>query len=342
MKPVSVSICIPVYNGGTYLLDCLESALAQHFQDYEIIVVDDGSTDGSYELLEQYSLKYAKLKLYRNEVNRGLVGNWNRCLELASGTWIKYLFQDDLLDPDCLQKMVDAGGQGNALIVSGRNFRIEDHVPPALKHYFEHEVLSLERILPGTGLTFLPPESVSRLAVKYTCLNFIGEPTTVMFRKSLSSELGLFDKALAQICDLEYWLRIGSRYGLAVISKSLTTFRVHTASATFNTINSRKFSASCADPAIVSGKLLYDPLFSGFREALRLPDRLRLKEYHYLKLYESILFHQSFPDQVTAQWEVIKTFPKFEKVRKGRVRTKLFFRIIQKRRQQTSKGGSTL
>ena len=99
-----VSICIPVYNGSAYLDTCIESAIKQTYSDFEIIIVDDQSTDNSLSVIKKWQEKYDKIRLYINEKNQGLTGNWNTCMNHASGEWIKFLFQDDYLKEDCLEK----------------------------------------------------------------------------------------------------------------------------------------------------------------------------------------------------------------------------------------------
>ena len=76
-----VSILLPVYNGAKFLEAAVASALAQTFADFEIIVVDDCSTDGSLDLIEQLAEQDRRIKFLRNERNLGLFANYNRCLE---------------------------------------------------------------------------------------------------------------------------------------------------------------------------------------------------------------------------------------------------------------------
>src|ERR1700709_90296 len=93
-----LSVCIPVYNGERYLDECLRSVRDQTHADFEVVIVDDCSTDGTRDVVGHHAAQDERIRLSVNAHNRGLVGNWNRCLELASGEWIKFLFQDDVLD----------------------------------------------------------------------------------------------------------------------------------------------------------------------------------------------------------------------------------------------------
>src|SRR5947209_3678095 len=115
-----VSICVPLYNGAAHLAECLESVLGQTFADVEIVLVDDGSTDDTVTITESFAHRDSRVRLYRNPKNLGLVANWCRCVELANGKWIKFLFQDDFLEATCLERMLDARKPGVALVVCQR------------------------------------------------------------------------------------------------------------------------------------------------------------------------------------------------------------------------------
>src|SRR5438270_12301052 len=104
-KPIPpVSVCIPTYNGEAFVRQCIESVLAQSFPDFELIVVDDGSTDGTWDIVRDYEARDCRFRVSRNEVNKGLVGNWNHCVDVATGRWLKFVFQDDELAPECLAR----------------------------------------------------------------------------------------------------------------------------------------------------------------------------------------------------------------------------------------------
>lgn len=113
---VNVSICIPTYNRREYLGEALDSCLKQTYKDYEILVVDDGSTDGTKEMLSD--LKYDRLRCY-DEPHRGQAGARNRLIELAKGKYITFLDSDDVLVPDVLDRLVLALDNRDDLISYG-------------------------------------------------------------------------------------------------------------------------------------------------------------------------------------------------------------------------------
>ena len=99
-----VSILIPVYNRVDLIRETVDSALAQTFQDFEVVIADNCSTDGTWEILQEYAEKDEKIRLVRNSSNIGPVRNWKRCIDSASGEYGKILWSDDLITPDFLEK----------------------------------------------------------------------------------------------------------------------------------------------------------------------------------------------------------------------------------------------
>jgi glycosyltransferase involved in cell wall biosynthesis len=101
-----ISILIPVFNREQYIAECIESALAQTYPHFEIIVVDNASTDRTAKICQDFANKHNSIRFFENENNIGPVRNWQRCAQEAKGDFVKILFSDDLLLTDCLQDMV--------------------------------------------------------------------------------------------------------------------------------------------------------------------------------------------------------------------------------------------
>lgn len=104
MSAVQVSILIPVYNRESLLGPCIQSAIDQTVTGIEIIVVDNASTDATWQVCQQYAKQDARVKVFRNDSNIGPVRNWQRCIKEASGEYGKILFSDDLIAPQFLEK----------------------------------------------------------------------------------------------------------------------------------------------------------------------------------------------------------------------------------------------
>jgi glycosyltransferase involved in cell wall biosynthesis len=281
-----VSICIPTYNGERFLKECIDSCIDQTYPNYEIIVCDDGSSDGTVSMIEKYAATSNKIRLFKNEKNLGLVGNWNNCVEKARGKWIKFVFQDDYISRNCLQDFVAEIDPKTQLIVSKRNFILPGDASGDFKNYYSNVVRTLENTGGNTGNTF-SSELISKIAVRNICMNFIGEPSLTFFKKTIVNELGPFRSDLKQICDLEFMLRIASRHGLKYVPEKLCAFRIHKDSTTSNNVENKFFELRYIEPLLFSYFLLFDPLYAPFRSHLNFFQMKKLKLYFELKVYNA-------------------------------------------------------
>lgn len=103
-----VSICIPVFNTVKYVRQTIESVLAQQYPNIEILVQDNASTDGTWELLESLAAQHPRIQIERNQVNLGMSGNWNTVIKKAQGDYVMLLSADDLLEPNFLSNCLKA------------------------------------------------------------------------------------------------------------------------------------------------------------------------------------------------------------------------------------------
>ena len=117
MNSTRISILIPVYNRKKYIEECIQSALNQTFSDFEIVIVDNASDDGTWETCQEYAARDSRVRIFRNETNIGPVRNWIRCAQEARGECSKILFSDDLLEPDCVERMLQPLKNSNVGLV---------------------------------------------------------------------------------------------------------------------------------------------------------------------------------------------------------------------------------
>ena len=116
----AISVVIPVYNTEPYLADSLSSVLSQSFTDFEAIIVDDGSTDGSASIAREFAERDARVRIVTQE-NKGLSEARNAGIAVAQGEWITFVDSDDLIAPDFLQAMLDAAkSTGADIACSGK------------------------------------------------------------------------------------------------------------------------------------------------------------------------------------------------------------------------------
>lgn len=126
-KPM-ISVIVPVYNTGGYLVRCLDSLLVQTYPNLEIVLVDDASTDQSGQICERYAARDERLKVYRLPENRGPSAARNEGVRKAEGRYISFVDADDHVEPDLLEKLYDALSENEAdiSICGADGIRIKD------------------------------------------------------------------------------------------------------------------------------------------------------------------------------------------------------------------------
>ncbi|WP_431066299.1 glycosyltransferase family 2 protein [Methylotuvimicrobium sp.] len=260
----SVSVCIPVFNGIKYLNEALDSILNQSFAHIEIIAIDDNSSDGSYELLLSYAIHDPRIKVYRNKVKKGLVGNWNECIKYANGVWIKFVFQDDIIHSSCIEKQLKCAESMSSdyrLIFSKRRFFFEDDTPSNMEWYRQKK--SYWDLFLDTR--FITPDMVIKSLIKHPSMNLFGEPTSFLIEKNIFSKYGLFDSNFRQLCDLEFWLRVGTEHGFGFVNEELVLFRVHGNSTSASNLSEKEYESKYLDKLLLHRKWLYDDNYSFMR-----------------------------------------------------------------------------
>ncbi|HRG53175.1 MAG TPA: glycosyltransferase [Bacteroidia bacterium] len=330
MNPV-ISICIPVYNGEAYLTRCLDSALGQTYVNFEVLIVDDQSTDDTAQIVETYSKRDDRIRLYRNEKNLGLVGNWNKCLELSKGEWIKFIFQDDFMEPDCLETFMSFISEDTQLLVSQRSFVLYENATADEKHYYYNLLRTLENTYCVSGQSQASAQVISKTAVENIALNFIGEPSLTMFRKQALIQTGYFNEDLQQICDLEFFLRMASHTGLTYIPKKLCHFRIHESSATSSNLANKQYILSHLEPIIFVWQLLYNKKFEQFRSFLSPSDFFKLNNFLKVRTYEANIYAKQGHEQLFE--ETLHKFPELRIYAKETLFTRLKYLLILLRRK---------
>ena len=263
-----VSVCVPVYNGAAWLRECLESAVSQQVDGLDVVVVDDCSQDESLAIAQEFADRDSRVTVQRNPERLGLVRNWNRCLGLAHGEWIKFLFQDDLLHPECLTRMVGAAGAGVPLIVCDRRLDFQPDCSEGIRRHFA-ELPTLTSLLGGSDT--LSATGVSQILCDYLGLNVFGEPTSFLLHRDEVPTYGPFNEEMVQLCDLEFWARVGSNTGLVHIPEELVTFRIHGSSATAAN-SAHGFRKDVLDMLVLLHEFAFSPAFAGLRDTGRQSD----------------------------------------------------------------------
>ena len=213
-----VSICIPIYNNESYISKTITSVLNQTYQNFEIIISDDASTDSTIEIAKSFN--DSRIKIFNNEINSGLTANWNRSIDLAQGDYIKLVCGDDILYPNCLEKQVN-------VLDNDTNFSI------ALVTSYSHVINSIDKVIFKRKSIFRPGANVSKKVIK-KCIrigtNLIGEPMVGMIRRGSLSEDIKYDGSNPYMIDLDFWFKLLQKGNLYIIDDYLSAFRVSSGS----------------------------------------------------------------------------------------------------------------
>lgn len=255
-----VSIGIPTYNGERYLKESLQAVVDQSYRNLEVLVVDDQSSDGTLEIVKAFQKEDSRIKLHINEQNLGLVANWNKCIQLASGDWFKLHFQDDLMNPSTIEEMVAFAHRTDTnVVLTDRQYFFEDGIKdpfvllPRLSHFFNDD-------------TVIEPTEMTRMLLEQGLeANFMGEPILGLVNRSLLSTYGGYDESLRQIVDFEYWLRIGLNERIAFTPKKLHQFRVHLSSESARNSAKKGIRPSDIDEVHLAYKIMNHANYQAFR-----------------------------------------------------------------------------
>lgn len=214
-----ISVCIPTYNFARFLPDAIESVLHQTWQDYELLIIDNASTDETREVVGRYAGKDRRIRLIINRENIGQINNWNKCLAEARGIYIKYLFADDVLtSPVALARMVGVleADSRVSLVASARRI-----VDAELQERKTCAMYRSDRSVEG-------PKVIARSLWEHK--NLIGEASAVMFRRTQA--VRGFSSDYIALNDLEMWFHLLEQGALHFIAEPLCSIRLHPQQAT--------------------------------------------------------------------------------------------------------------
>jgi GT2 family glycosyltransferase len=225
MEPI-VSILMPTYEPNPHFLrEAIQSVLAQTEARWTLLINDDASSMDVRSMIQEF-LSDPRITFCRNPLRLGIGGNWNACLQEATTPFVQFLFQDDVWNKDYLKTSLERLESDPSLgFVSTTHAYQSDKALPRSYHFVERE----RAMLPSgkqTGKAFLKKWLQQGLYP-----NILGEPSFVMFRKTLINQTGAFDESLKQCLDLDMWVRMLERSDVFIEQTSGGSFRVHLHSA---------------------------------------------------------------------------------------------------------------
>ena len=237
-----VSIITASYNYENYIKETIESVIAQTFQDWEMIIVDDGSTDNSVDVIKSYSEKDSRIKLFKHEngVNRGLAETLQLGIKHASSDWVAFLEYDDTITPEYLTE----------------KFNIIEKYPDVDFIFNDLNMFGDEDVIADTQCYFVKQKGILKRyqfptnlleAFKGTHANLISTFSCVMAKKCSLQDLN-YKSPIKSCLDWWLWLQIVCKSQMYYIDKPLTNWRMHKSSYincdTSNQIDSTLFEIS--------------------------------------------------------------------------------------------------
>jgi glycosyltransferase involved in cell wall biosynthesis len=223
-----LSILIPVYNAEKFISKTIDSVLAQTYTDWELIIVEDKSTDKSFDVIKQYEAQYPeKIKVFQNEANLGMMLNWNTGIDLCKSELFVKLDADDIWLPTFL----------------GKSIAILDKYPEVGLVFTKYvNIDEQDRIIPDTEIV-LPdfanerPFSTIPLVQKghlFMLRSAILQQGLSVMRRNIFDEIGkyryLITKKTQAATDTEFYFRVGLHYKIFCINETLYQYRIHSSS----------------------------------------------------------------------------------------------------------------
>jgi len=201
-----------VYNGRRYLKEAVESILNQTFKNFEFIIIDDGSTDKSPQILDEYTKRDKRIRVIHQK-NIGLTKSLNKALKLAQGKYIARIDADDIAYKSRFKKQVDF---------------LEKHPKVGLVGSYV-DVIDEKRKTIGQ---LIYPTSDKKIKKELIKKNPFCHPS-VMFRKEVTEKVGAYNEDFGTAQDYDFWMRISKHYQVANLSKVLGAWRLRKKAITF-------------------------------------------------------------------------------------------------------------
>ena len=218
MTQPQITVALPVYNGEQYIAIAIKSVLAQTFSDFELLILDNCSTDNTLDIIRTFS--DPRIRLIVNPKNLGMIGNWNLAVSLAAGKYIKILSHDDLLAPSCLAEQINGflkyQNQDIGIVTCKKRIINESGVV----------------VMPGFGLFGFTRVINGRRAIKKSMRagrNIIGEPSVVLLDAKLLRASGDFEQPQFTP-DIKMWFKMLKGSNLLFLNKSLASYRISSTS----------------------------------------------------------------------------------------------------------------
>lgn len=201
-----VSIILPVYNGADCVSNSIDSVLAQTYKDFELIVVNDCSTDNTWEILQEYAGRDSRVKAYTNEVNKKLPRTLNAGFEHATGEYLTWTSDDNMYRPEAIERMVKFLDDNSDCAMVYTDMTLVNELGDEIKE-------EIKVAAPAKGLRIG--------SVCGACF---------MYRSSVAKQVGEYNPDLFLAEDFDYWVRISEASTIMPLHENLYIYRLQPAS----------------------------------------------------------------------------------------------------------------
>ena len=266
-----ITIITPVWNGLPYIKECVQSVLSQDFTSWELLIGDNGSTDGTRDYLDQ--LNDPRIRVFKHEKNRGIFGNLNFLFAEAKGPIAYILCADDYFYPGGLRMTMDcwkvANPETGILVFNNENIRYSK----MMKYFYDKTPREIDPM--RARLTF------------FLFGNFVGNLSNASVRVDALRASGGFSEKFKTAGDFEMWARLTEKYGLQLIEKENVYVRRHEGVASnYMTSNGEQYNQLL----VIFEKLINDLSTSYERDELIKYFHVGVCSFHFRRAIKSALF----------------------------------------------------
>lgn len=233
-----VSVVTPVYNGGEFLRECIESVLSQTYQNWEYIIVDNASTDGTFDIAEEYRRRDRRIRVFRNETLLPIIASHNRAFRLLSedSKYCKVVSADDWIYPECVEKLVDLAEENPSIGIVG-SYQLSGG----------GDIWYVRNVGLPYSQTVVSGHDICR-AHLLGGLRVLGNPTSVLYRSDLIRNTDAFFPNSTQEADISACLKHLRYADFGFVHQILAHERIHYERATTASLENNAYvSAEISD-----------------------------------------------------------------------------------------------
>lgn len=216
-----ISIVLPIYNGEKYMRQSIESVINQTYKNWELIIIDDCSTDNTPTIAKKYAEKDNRIRYYRNETNLKLPRGLNRGFSLSKGDYLTWTSDDNLYHPNALEVMLNTLLENKVELVYASYYMVDEN----------------NKTIGET----IAPEDSKRAILAWNCVG-----ACFLYTRKIYEEIGEYNPELFLVEDYEFWIRVCSKFEGVAIKEKLYKYRSHSENLT-STAREGKINRLCEE-----------------------------------------------------------------------------------------------